>query len=139
MTLAIEAKNFAVRIDHDETVIIFLAVALENRQRQDNAEFFRQRGERRDDGVLPIRKSACEISRLLCLAEIRALKKLWRQDNVGAVGRRFARQLFDRRNIGDHVFAKSGLQDSDAYVSCHNGSYLARRSLVTRPEVAAVH
>ena len=76
VALAVEAKHFAVRIDDSDAVVVGVACLLEERDRDDDVELFRDLLEMRDGRVALERTRPGEEGFLLFATKIGALEEL---------------------------------------------------------------
>ena len=88
MAFAVDAKDAPVGIDDGDGVEIGLPRAFEERHRQDDTQFARQRGEAGDQRMALNRRGPVEIARVLGDTEIGAVEQFLQQDHLPAFGRR---------------------------------------------------
>ena len=120
VAFAIEAHQRAVGVDHHQAVEIVRPLALEDRDRNDHAQFGGQRRQGGDAGMLAPGIGVGEPAFFLADAEIGPLEQLRRQDHLRAEGRRLADELGGLGDVGRHVLAVRGLDGGDADGAGHD-------------------
>src|SRR5690606_33680349 len=120
MALAIDAHQFAVGVDHHQAVEVVRPLALENRDRQDDAQFLGYRLKLGHGRVLAPRIGGAEPLLFLRDAEIRPLEQLRRQDDLRALGRRLTDEADGLVDVRLHVLAVRGLDGGDGDLTGHH-------------------
>ena len=110
VALAIDAQQRAVGVGHHQAVEIVRPFALEDRDRQHDAKFARQRRQRLDARMLAPRMRFGEPALLLGDAEIGPLEQLGRQDHLRAQRRGLADQRLGPGDIGRQIVAVGRLE-----------------------------
>ena len=113
MALAIDAQSLAVGVEHDHRVEVVRPLLLEDRDGDDDAQFFRHRLQLDHGRMLTPRIGGREPVLLLRHAEVGPLEQLGRQDDLRTLGRRLTDQADGLVDIGLHVLAVRGLQRGD--------------------------
>ena len=93
VALPVDAEHRAVRVHQGEAVVVGLAIALEERDRDHHAQLLGHRCESRDGGMACGGLGPVEERILLFAAEVGPLEQLGGQDHLGAPGRGLAHQV----------------------------------------------
>ena len=120
VALSIDAQDFAIGISHRHAVEIVRSVLLEERNRNDDAELFRQLRKRQHARMFRGGIGRLEPFQVLARAEIDTLKQLGGQNDLRAPVCSLADEGLGFRDVGCHVPSIGGLDGGDCQRGlCH--------------------